>query len=240
MKPIQMTTEQNKKHEPRTIATKDVYLTLREMILSFELYPGSRVTETELADMFQVSRTPVREALLRLENEGYLTIRPKQGCFIKQIDIDELTEYYKVRTALEKASIEDACNHMPKEEVERLLKLWDPSKRPKKLSAGAMEEKDESFHIALALGGGNSALVRYLQDVNDHIRIIRRVDFQDPERIQRTFQEHHEILLAILDREMVKARALMGQHIQRSQDVAKTLTLTQLARKKTMANRFAP
>jgi len=61
MKPIQMTTEQNKKHEPRTIATKDVYLTLWEMILSFELYPGSRVTETELADLFQVSRTLVSE-----------------------------------------------------------------------------------------------------------------------------------------------------------------------------------
>ena len=240
MTPIQMTAEQNKKHEPRTIATKDVYLTLREMILSFELYPGSRVTETELADLFQVSRTPVREALLRLENEGHLTIRPKQGCFIKQIDIDELSEYYKVRTALEKAAIEDACNHMSREELERLLKLWDPAKRPKRLSASAMEEKDESFHIALALGGGNSTLVRYLQDVNDHIRIIRRVDFQDPERIQRTYQEHHEILLAILDREMVKARALMGQHIQRSQDAAKALTLTQLARKKTMANRFAP
>jgi len=233
-----MNAEQNKKYGRKTIATKDVYLTLREMVLSFELYPGSRVTETELADMFQVSRTPVREALLRLENEGYLTIRPKQGCFIKQIDIDELTEYYKVRTALEKASIEDACNHMPREEVERLLKLWDPSKRPKKLSASGMEEKDESFHIALALGGGNSALVRYLQDVNDHIRIIRRVDFQDPERIQRTYQEHYEILQAILDREMVKARALMSQHIQRSQNVAKTLTLTQLARKKPLAIRF--
>lgn len=233
-----MTIEQNKKYGHKAIATKDVYLTLREMILSFELYPGSRVTETELADLFQVSRTPVREALLRLENEGHLTIRPKQGCFIKQIDIDELSEYYKVRTALEKAAIEDACHHMPEDEIKRLLKIWDPSKQPKKLSSGTMEEKDESFHIALALGGGNSTLVRYLQDVNDHIRIIRRVDFQDPERIQRTFQEHYGILQAILDRDMVKARTLMSQHIQRSQDTAKTLTLTQLARKKTLANRF--
>jgi len=235
-----MATEQHDKNKHIAVATKDVYLTLREMILSFELYPGSRVTETELADLFQVSRTPVREALLRLENEGHLTIRPKQGCFIKQIDIDELSEYYKVRTALEKAAIEDACHHMRQEEIERLLNIWDPSKQPKKISASTMEAKDESFHLALALGGGNSTLVRYLQDVNDHIRIIRRVDFQDPERIQRTYQEHYEILKALLDREMVKARNLMSQHIQRSQDAAKTLTLTQLARKKTLANRFNP
>ena len=236
--PIKMTSEPKKKAVSKAIATKDVYLTLREMILSFELYPGSRVTETELAELFQVSRTPIREALLRLENEGHLTIRPKQGCFIKQININELSEYYSVRTALEKAAIEDACHHMPKDELERLLKLWDPSKQPKKLSASAMEAKDESFHLALALGGGNSTLVKYLQDVNNHIRIIRRVDFQDPERIQRTYHEHYEIIQALMDRELAKARTLMTQHIQRSQDAAKTLTLTQLARKKSLANRF--
>lgn len=235
-----MPSEPIKQNGHKAIATKNVYTTLKEMILSFELYPGSRTTETELADLFQVSRTPVREALLRLESEGHLTIRPKQGCFIKQIDIAELTEYYKVRTALEKAAIEEACHHMPKDELERLLKMWDPAKQPKKISANAMEEKDESFHMALALGGGNSTLVKYLQDVNNHIRIIRRVDFQDPERVKRTYNEHFGILQALLDREMILARTLMSQHIQRSQDAAKTLTLTQLARKKPPANRFTP
>lgn len=233
-----MTNELRGHAEHKAVATKDVYNTLKEMILSFELYPGSRVTETELAELFLVSRTPVREALLRLENEGYLTIRPKQGCFIKQIDIDELSEFYRVRTALEVASVEDACHHMPREELEHLLEIWTPSQQAVQISADQMEEKDEAFHIALALGSGNSTLVKYLQDVNDHIRIIRRVDFQDAERIQRTFQEHHKIAQTILDREAAKARTLMKRHIQRSQDFAKTLTLTQLARKKSNAIRF--
>lgn len=234
----QLPDEANKNAPRKAVPIKDIYGTLREMILDFELYPGSRVTETELAEMFMVSRTPVREALHRLENEGMLTIRSKQGCFIKQIDIDELTEYYRVRSALELAAVEDACHFMSRVEVERMLKIWEPSQQPAEISVNEMEEKDESFHIALALGGGNATLVKYLQDVNDHIRIIRRVDFHDTDRIKRTYLEHYAILKAILEREVPKARTLIRRHIQRSQDFAKTLTLTQLARKKSLANRF--
>lgn len=219
-------------------AAVDIYQTLREMILSFELYPGSRVTETELADFFGVSRTPVREALLRLEHEGHLHIRSKQGCFIRQIDIEELSAYYRVRTALEMAAVEDACSHMPTSEVEQLVAFWDPAKQPTDISSAVMEENDESFHLALAIGSKNSILVKYLRDINDHIRVIRRVDFNDPERIRRTYQEHHGIALSILNREPTKARSLIKRHIRRSEEFAKTLTLTQLARKKALANRF--
>lgn len=222
----------------RAVAAEDVYNTLREMILSFELYPGSRVTETELADFFQVSRTPIREALLRLENEGHLTIRSKQGCFIRQINIEELSEYYRVRVALEMAAVDDACTHMPTREVELLMEEWSPNKLPKKVSSNYMEQKDESFHIALAMGGGNAILVKYLRDINDHIRVIRRVDFHDPVRVVRTYEEHQEILRALLNREAAKARNLIKHHIQRSEQFAQTLTLTQLARKKTTANRL--
>lgn len=220
------------------VSTSEVYQRLKEMILSFELYPGSRVTETELADYFGVSRTPVREALLRLEHEGHISSRSKQGCFIRQIDIDELSEYYRVRMALEVAAVEAACSHMPNSELERLIALWDPARQPEELSTLSMEENDESFHLAIAAGSRNSILVKYLQDINDHIRVIRRVDFNEPERLRRTYQEHHDIALCILNREVTKARNLMKRHIQRSEDFAKTLTLTHLARKKAMANRF--
>ncbi|WP_298220336.1 GntR family transcriptional regulator [Halothiobacillus sp.] len=222
----------------KPVATKYVYDALKEKILSFEIYPGSRVTESELADLFMVSRTPVREALLRLESEGFLTIRPKQGCFIKPINIEELGEYYGVRTALEVAAVEGACHYMPESELQQLLHLWSPDQALVEHSADQMEDKDESFHISLALGSGNSTLVKYLQDVNDHIRIIRRVDFQDEERVKRTYAEHHAIIEAIVGREVDKARNLMKRHIQRSQDFAKTLTLTQLAKKKAGGSRF--
>lgn len=226
------------KADKKMVAKQDIYSVLREMILTFELYPGSRVTETELAEYFEVSRTPIREALLKLENEGHLSIRAKQGCFIRQIDIAELSQYYQVRIALEIAAVEDACTHMPTTEVERLISLWIPDNKPDQISANAMEEWDESFHIAIALGGKNEVLVKYLQDINDHIRVIRRVDFDNTERIKRTFEEHHNILLAILHRDAATAKSLIKRHISRSEEFAKTLTLTQLARKKSTANRF--
>jgi DNA-binding GntR family transcriptional regulator len=222
----------------KSVAAADIFQTLREMILSFELYPGSRVTETELAEHFGVSRTPIREALLRLEHEGHLSIRSKQGCFIRDIDIVELSEYYRVRVALEMAAVEAACSHMSTSEVERLVAFWNPATRPEQISSSAMEESDESFHLALAIGGGNAVLVKYLRDINDHIRVIRRVDFNEPDRIKRTYQEHYEIAQCILNRETTKARNLIKRHIHRSEEFAKTLTLTQLARKKSLANRF--
>ena len=222
----------------KRLTSADAYAALREMILSFELYPGSRVTETELAEHFGVSRTPIREALQRLEHEGLLTIRPKQGCFIRSLDIEELSEYYQVRNALEMAAVESACIHMPTSELESLAKQWDPAHIPRKLSAAAMDQLDESFHLALASGGRNMTLVRYLREISSHISVIRRVDFDNRERITRTFREHSEIVQCLLQRDAVKARTLIKRHIIRSEEVAKTLTLTQLARKKSFAKRF--
>ena len=107
--------------------TKNVYHALREMILSFELYPGSRVTENELAAHFGVSRTPIREAMQRLEAEGYLTVRPKQGGYIRRLDIEELADYYQVRISLELLSLELACASMSDAKVRALVAAWDLS-----------------------------------------------------------------------------------------------------------------
>ena len=222
----------------KKVTALEVYEKLQEMILSFELRPGSRVTETELADYFRVSRTPVREALQRLEQEGHLTIRSKQGCFIREIDIKELSDYYQVRIALEMAAVESACNRMPTKELEALAQQWRPSAQPKRVASETMKEKDEAFHMALAGGSGNRVLIKYLRDINHHIRIIRRVDFDHHERISRTYREHFEILQSLLQRDADKARFLVKRHILRSEKFAKTLTLTQLARKKSFAKRF--
>eukprot|EP00456_Euglypha_rotunda_P069493 TRINITY_DN61192_c0_g1_i2.p3 TRINITY_DN61192_c0_g1~~TRINITY_DN61192_c0_g1_i2.p3 ORF type:complete len:142 (+),score=34.61 TRINITY_DN61192_c0_g1_i2:1-426(+) len=101
-------------------SAQEVYSQLKSLILGFEIYPGSRVTETELAERFGVSRTPVREALQRLQLEGYLSVRPKQGCFIREIDIEEIDEHYQVRIALEMCALEVACIHMPDKAIREL------------------------------------------------------------------------------------------------------------------------
>ncbi len=219
--------------EPKLASAKHVYQELRNMILEFELYPGSRVTETELAEMFNVSRTPIREAVQRLEAEGYLSIRPKQGCFIRDLDISRLMHYYDVRIALELLSLEKAALFMQNGQLEKLAADWDPETQPgRSESSEEMEARDESFHIRLAEGGGNLALAEYLLDVNNHIRVIRRLDFTENMRIDHTYTEHHQICRYLLDRDVSAAKNLMVGHIKRSEEFAKTLTLTQLAQKR--------
>ena len=210
-----------------------VYERLREMILCFEFYPGSRVTETELAELFGISRTPVREALQRLAVEGYVTIRRNQGCFVRNFDINELAQYYQVRVALEKLALEAACAHMSDAALDRLAEQWDPRiQQGRTDNSVEMEARDETFHVALATGGYNQALADYLRDVNNHIRTVRRLDFTDSRRIDATYEEHHRIVERLKARDLDGAKVLMAEHIRRSEEYARSLTLQELARRR--------
>lgn len=199
------------------------------MITDLEVFPGSRVTESELAEHFKVSRTPVREALKRLEVEKLVEIRPKQGCFIRQVDIEEISNYYDVRVALESMAVELACQNMPKEELKALMELWNPENC--KTHAGypdKIRELEESFHINIAIGSRNPVIVKYLTDVNDHIRIIRRLGFPDDKSIIETYQEHYQICELISNNKVSAARKFIIAHIRKSQDIAKTVTMIKL------------
>lgn len=224
----------------RAGSAQDVYLQLKTLIMGFELYPGSRVTETELAQRFGVSRTPVREALQRLQLEGYVTVRPKQGCFIREIDIEEIDEHYQVRIALEMCAIELACTRMPERALKELARQWDPAYQPaEEPDVESMSARDEGFHIALAEGSGNLVLADYLQRVNQSIHIIRRLDFTNNMRVDLTYKEHHAICQHLIARDVVAAQQAMTQHIRRSQQAAKTITLEQLSRARSRTRRAA-
>ena len=223
---------------PRGRSADEVYSQLKVLIMSFELFPGSRVTETDLAARFGVSRTPVREALQRLQLEGYLSVRPKQGCFIREIDIEEVDEHYQVRIALEMCAVELACTRMPDRALKDLAQQWDPARQPtEKVEVELMAERDEGFHIALAEGSGNLVLADYLQRVNHSIHVIRRLDFTDDTRVDLTYKEHHAICQHLLNRDVVAAQQALAQHIRRSQQAAKTITLEQLSRARSRARR---
>ncbi|MES1925288.1 GntR family transcriptional regulator [Salinisphaera sp. T31B1] len=216
--------------KPKVASAKLVYNELRSMILNFELYPGRRVTETELAAYFRVSRTPIREAVQRLEAEGYLTVRPKQGCFIRELDIQRIRQYYGVRIALEMRALDQAALYMTDAQLTQLAAEWDPDTQPgREDDPERMEERDESFHLRLVCGEANRVLAEYLRDVNNHIRVIRRLDFSDGQRIDETYREHHQLCQLLLERDAGAAKQLMVRHIERSENFAKTLTLTQLA-----------
>jgi DNA-binding GntR family transcriptional regulator len=222
-----------KTDKPSTVDT--LYTELKQKIISFELYPGSRVTEQVLAEMFGVSRTPIRQALQRLEIEGFLSIRPKQGCFIRELDVSELMEYYEARIAIELLIVESAVNAMNDKQIDQMMAAWQPEAHDQELSGGIdLGSKDEAFHVGLALASEKPVLATLLEKINHRIRVIRRLDLNSDNRSQRTYNEHFEILQLIKERDKGKAKLAMKRHIQRSREFAKTLTLTALARKKPM------
>ncbi len=222
-----------KKRRVARLSAHEIYARLKAMILDFELYPGSRITEMELADYFKVSRTPVREALQRLESEGSVVIRPKQGCFVREIDMSEITQYYDVRLTLESMAIDLACQHMSDEDIRALMARWDPQTRPGMTdNVEKMVAREEGFHIDVAIGGGNTVLVNYLQDINNRIRIIRRLDFTSSTRIDATYEEHHAIAEAIFQRDAQRGKQLIREHIAASEEFAKSLTLDYLSRQR--------
>jgi len=212
---------------------QSIYLTLRDMILNFEIQPNSRLTETELATYFKVSRTPIREALQRLETEDLISIRPKQGCFVRSMDFDEFSDYYQIRVSLEMLSLETACLNMTDEALAQLCAVWEKNVLTGDASdAERIANLDEAFHIALAEGGGNRVLVKMLGDINNRIRIIRRLDFTDQERIGKTYEEHYKILQALLQRDVQAAKNAMIDHINKSEEFTKRLTMVHLGMRK--------
>lgn len=207
-----------------------IHRRLKEMILNFELYPGTRLTEIELSERFGVSRTPIREAVQRLAMEGLMTVRPKQGCFVRALDIEEINQYYQVRIALEGLVLRLVMEQMPRQALLDLATAWEPSlAQSAVIDVEAMALRDESFHLTLARGCGNQVLAEKLREVNEHIHIIRRLDFTDRERIEATYREHHAICQFLLDGKLDQALELLQSHIQRSQEFSQGLTLRRLA-----------
>ena len=214
-------------------AAQNIYIKLRNMILNFEMQPNFRLTETELASYFKVSRTPIREALQRLETEELITIRPKQGCFVRTMDLDEFTDYYQVRVSLEILSLETACTNMPDDALLKMCDVWEQDLlTDNETKAERIAILDESFHLSLAEGGGNRALVKLLSDINNRIRIVRRLDFTDQDRIRKTYEEHYRILQNLLNRDLQAAKNEMMRHIKKSEEFTKMLTVINLGMRK--------
>lgn len=217
----------------KKLTTPQIYQMLRQMIMDFDLFPGTRVTETELAEQFKVSRTPIREALQRLEVEGLIQIRAKQGCFIRPVDTETISNYYDVRVALETMAVELACTNMPRENLEALCEFWNPDNCKFDFDyPGQIQEVEEAFHAEIAEGSGNSILEQFLNDVNDRIRVIRRLGFPDKKSIQETYEEHYEICSLILANKPKDAKKAMEKHIRKSQGIARSVTLGQLEQHK--------
>ena len=205
-----------------------VYERVKQDIFDFRIRPGDRLTETELAEALKVSRTPVRQALHRLEQEGYLKLAFRNGWNVLPFDFDRFEQLYDLRIILELAAAQQICEAEQPADLSSLAAIWlvPPEQRLK--DARTVSENDEAFHLGLVMATGNKEMTRVHHDITEKIRIIRRLDFTKAERINATYDDHAQILRLLLQRKTAQAAMLLRSHIQTSKAEVRKITIHML------------
>jgi DNA-binding GntR family transcriptional regulator len=211
---------------PRANLAEQVYATLKAQIHDFQLVAGDRFSEAELGSRLGVSRTPVREALFRLRNEGFLDVEPKLGWFVRPIDFAKLEQLYDLRIVLELASVLRLCaRSVDPPALASLKDIWLVPVAERLTDARQVGANDEQFHATLVRAAGNDEMARVHWDVTERIRIIRHLDFTRPDRIEATYAEHAKILRAVIQRKADQAQLLLKSHIEQSKAEVRKITL---------------
>lgn len=226
---MQLSNEKNTKPVRENIADR-VYAALKDDIFNFRLLPGDRFSENIVAQQLNVSRTPVREALLRLQREGYVDVLFRSGWQIKPFDFRYYQELYDVRILLEQAAIKRLCEQpqTDNQAFTELLTTWCVSEA-NQLSDGVLVAKlDEQFHSTLVAATGHREMARIHSDITERLRIIRRLDFTKTHRISATYDEHAAILKAIEQQREDHAVQLLKAHILISKAEVQKITLHML------------
>lgn len=204
------------------------YELIKSDIFDFRLLPGDRFTESGIAERMHISRTPVREALHKLEKEGYIQVASRSGWNVRPFDFAFFENLYDVRLILELAAVHKLCDREPSPDLKELKEIWlvAPARRIRDMKTIA--QLDERFHEALVAATGNPEMTRLHRDVTERIRIIRRLDFTQSRRIDATYDEHAQILRHILGRRRNQAEILVRAHIESSKAEVRKITLHML------------
>ena len=206
------------------------YDRLKQDIFDFRLVPGDRFSETEVAERLGISRTPVREALFRLQREGYLDVNARSGWVVRPFDFTLFEHLYDLRMVLETTAVGRLCERAPDGAIASaalaaLADVWLVASSDRLDDGQRDAGLDEAFHTALVVAAGNPELARVHRDVTERIRIIRRLDFTQPTRVETTYDEHASILRAILDRRTGDATGTLRSHIEESRAEVRKITL---------------
>jgi len=207
---------------------ESVYAKIKAEIFDFRLLPGDRFTETELAERYAVSRTPVRDALYRLKREGHVDVEFRAGWTVAPMDFGRFEELYDLRILLESTAIERLCQAEEPPRFPELRALWQVAAAARETDPRRVTELDEGFHRALVRAAGNRVMAEIHDEVTDKIRIVRRLDFLKDHRIAATYEEHALILRLIQRRRAAEALMLLRAHITESKIEVRKITLHML------------
>jgi len=195
-----------------------VFEALREAIIQGRLKPGERLMEIQLAEDMGVSRTPVREAIRKLELEGFVVMIPRKGAYVAGISLHDITDVFEVRAALESLAAGLAAERISEEELEELershaqiAEVSDGSK------LDTVVERDIKFHDTIYKASRNKVLIQIILRLQDQLRRFRSTTLAQPGRTRVAVKEHRQIVDAISSRDVELAQVLAREHIENAE-----------------------
>ena len=195
---------------------EQAYQHIRQAIKEHRLRPGDRLREAELAEAVGVSRTPLREALARLEADGLIANDPARGLVVTQLDYNMVSELYCMREVLEGTAARLAAQHASEVELTILEEICEHYRRA--LGDGeALEMRNRQFHEALYRCAHNRYLMRTLMSLHDALALLGDTTLHDRARAEKTLAEHEAILRGIKERNPDAAEQATRLHIRNGQ-----------------------
>lgn len=190
---------------------------IREAILLGKLRPGEKIIENELANRMRISRSPIREALRILEQEGLITLFPRKGARVTEISPREVKEIYAIRANLESLAAKLAISNLKTTQMERMENLIKRmSIETKKNDIENVIKLNEKFHELIVNAGDNQRLNQLIQSLKNQIQRFRIASLSLPGRLKVALTEHQKIVEAFRKRDGLLAGELMREHISKA------------------------
>ncbi len=197
-----------------------VYEELKMQILTGAIVPGTRMMEVELAEEMGVSRTPIREAIRKLEKEGLVVIEPRRGAYASQISTQDMVEILEVRENMEGLAAFFAASRMQPEEIAELKEI--EAKYNDAVIEGSMEDMikyDTRFHRIIVESCNNKILVQMIEQLQELVLRFRYIYYDNFRRAENMPEEHRMIIEAIESGNAEAARDAADTHISRLKDL---------------------
>jgi DNA-binding GntR family transcriptional regulator len=210
----------------KTMTTKStlcgsIVATIKERVITWQYPPEHRLTEEALSREFNVSRSPVREALRVLATSGLITRMANRGYAVRQVNFREVEEIYEVRLALELYAVETlASRGGSREGLALLSKSWEAVRNtPENRKGEDLAELDTIFHESLVALVGNETLLRNVKAINERLVVFRMIDFRQPDRLESTCAQHLDLIERIEAKDIEGARAAIRMNIDHARQI---------------------
>ncbi len=193
---------------------KLTYDSIKKAIVSFQLVPGQSLVESELAARLGVSKTPVRDALLRLEREGFVKKIAYTGTYVAEINRKSIVEIFTIRATLEGLAVNMVCGKFSKDDVTKgqtYIDEMEVANQNNDIRTAALQ--NERFHSLIIARTESEWLSQILSNLDDHLKRYRILSNYQVGRLGKSTSEHQRVLDAIVGGDCVNAEKLMKQHI---------------------------